>query len=117
MDDTIKETSIRPAYRRKLDVGFQSLCSNEPLNPNQEMITNQLRNLKQELTLQTHSYLEVHNKASNMASRAELGKYPMIIGINKRILNYLSYRSIHDIDDNSTVKQPQKKNNRALKEC
>ena len=24
-------------------------------------------------------YLEVHNKASNMASRAELGKYPMII--------------------------------------
>ena len=34
---------------------FQSLHSNEPLNPNQEMITNQLRNLEQELTLQTHS--------------------------------------------------------------
>ena len=48
------------------------------------MITNQLRNLEQELTLQTHSYLELHNKASNMASRAELGKYPMIISINKR---------------------------------
>ena len=33
-------------------------------------------------------YLEVHNKASNMASRAELGKYSMIIEINKKILNY-----------------------------
>ena len=30
-------------------------------------------------------YLEVHNKASNMASRAELGKYLMVIGINKEI--------------------------------
>ena len=53
------------------------------------MITNQLRNLEQELTLQTHSYLEVHSKASNMTSRAELGKYPMIIDINKKIFNYL----------------------------
>ena len=26
-----------------------------------------------------------------MASRAELGKYPTIIDINKKILNYLSY--------------------------
>ena len=26
-----------------------------------------------------------------MASRSELGKYPMIIDINKKILNYLSY--------------------------
>ena len=67
------------------------------------MITNQLRNLEQELTLQSHSYLEVHNKASNMTSRAELGKYPMIIDINKKILNYLSY--LHDKDDNSIVKQ------------
>ena len=67
------------------------------------MITNQLRKLEQELTLQTHSYLEVHNKASNMASRAELGKYPMIISINKRMLNYLSY--LQDKDDNSIVKQ------------
>ena len=48
------------------------------------MITRQLRNLEQELTLQTHSYLEVHIKASNMTSRAELSKYPMIISINKR---------------------------------
>ena len=67
------------------------------------MITNQLRNIEQELTLQTHSYLEVHNKASNMTSRAELGKYPMIMDINKEILNYLSY--LHDKDDNSIVKQ------------
>ena len=53
------------------------------------MIFNQLRNLEQELTLQTHSYLEVHEKASNTTSRAELGKYPMIIDINKKILNKL----------------------------
>ena len=26
-----------------------------------------------------------------MVSRAELGKYPMIIDINKKFLNYLSY--------------------------
>ena len=65
------------------------------------MITNQLRNLEQELTLQTHSYLEVHEKASNTTSRAELGKYPMIIDTNKKILNYLSY--LHDKDDNSIV--------------
>ena len=38
-----------------------------------------------------------------MTSRAELGKYPMIIDINKKILNYLSY--LHDKDDNSIVKQ------------
>ena len=38
-----------------------------------------------------------------MASRAELGKYPMIIDINKKILNYLSY--LQGKDDNSIVKQ------------
>ena len=31
-------------------------------------------------------YLEVHNKASNRPSRAKLGKYSMIIGINKKML-------------------------------
>ena len=36
-------------------------------------------------------YLQVHNKASNIACRAELGKFPMIIDINKKILNYLGY--------------------------
>ena len=34
---------------------FQSLHSNEPLHSHQEMITNQLRNFEQELTLQTHA--------------------------------------------------------------
>ena len=48
-------------------------------------------------------YLEVHNKASYMASKAELGKYAMIIDISKKILNYLSY--LQDKDDNSMVKQ------------
>ena len=38
-----------------------------------------------------------------MASRAELGKYLIIIDINKKILNYLSY--LQDKDDNSIVKQ------------
>ena len=33
------------------------------------------------------------------AIRNELGKYPMIIDINKKILNYLSY--LQDKDDNS----------------
>ena len=36
-------------------------------------------------------YLEVHNKALSMASSSELGKYPVIIDINKKIVNYLSY--------------------------
>ena len=31
-------------------------------------------------------YLEVHNKASNIACRAELGKFPLIIDINKKII-------------------------------
>ena len=48
-------------------------------------------------------YLEVHDKASSMATRAELGKYPTIIDINKKILNNLSY--LQDKDDNSIVKQ------------
>ena len=35
--------------------------------------------------------------------RAELGKYPMTIDINKKILNYLSY--LQDKDYNSIVNQ------------
>ena len=38
-------------------------------------------------------YLEVHNQAPNMASRAKLGKYPMGIDINKKILNYVPVNS------------------------
>ena len=37
-------------------------------------------------------YLQVNNKAANMACRAELGRYPLIFDINKRILTeYISY--------------------------
>ena len=36
-------------------------------------------------------YLEVSNKASNVACRAELGRFPLLIAINQRILNYLLY--------------------------
>ena len=69
-------------------VGFQ-ICDNTPIE-------------KAHLQF-CKRYLEVHNKVSNMASRAELCKYPMIIDINKKILNYLSY--LQDKDDNSIVKQ------------
>ena len=55
MDDTIKEASIPPVTEENWMSHFQSLHSNEPLNPHQEMITNQLRNLEQELTSQTHA--------------------------------------------------------------
>ena len=33
----------------------------------------------------------MNNKASNIACRAELGRYPLIFDINKRILKYISY--------------------------
>ena len=42
-------------------------------------------------------------KASNIACTAELGKFPKIIDINKKILNYFSYSK--DKDDDSIVKQ------------
>ena len=48
-------------------------------------------------------YLQVHNKASNIACRAELGKLPQIIDINKKILNYLGY--LIGKDEDSIVKQ------------
>ena len=35
--------------------------------------------------------LQVNNKASNIACLAELGRYPLIFDINKRILKYISY--------------------------
>ena len=46
-------------------------------------------------------YLDVHKEASNMASRAKLGKYPMIIDFDRKILNYLSY--LQNKDNNSIV--------------
>ena len=33
----------------------------------------------------------MNNKASNIACRAELGRYPLIFDIYKRILKYISY--------------------------
>ena len=49
-------------------------------------------------------YLEVHNKSSNAACRSELGRFPLIININNKILiNYLNY--LQEKDENSIVKQ------------
>ena len=47
-------------------------------------------------------YLEVSNKASNAACRGELGRFPLI-GINKKILNYIMY--LFEKDEDSIVKQ------------
>ena len=48
-------------------------------------------------------YLEVHNKSSNVACRSELGRFPSIININNKILNYLNY--LREKYENSIVKQ------------
>ena len=50
-------------------------------------------------------YLKVHNKASNTVCycRAELGKFPLNIDINKKILNYLSY--LQEKGENSMERQ------------
>ena len=47
--------------------------------------------------------VNVIKKASNIACRAELSKFPMIIDINKKILNYLDY--LRGKDEDSIVKQ------------
>ena len=43
-------------------------------------------------------YLEVHNKTSNIACRAELGRLPLIIPINQRIMKYVVYLNNKDND-------------------
>ena len=48
-------------------------------------------------------YLEVSNKASNIACRAELGRFPLNIAINQKILNYILY--IQSKNQDSFVKQ------------
>ena len=48
--------------------------------------------------------LEVHNKESNAATGAELGKYPMITDINKKDPQLL-ISCLQDKGDNSIVKQ------------
>ena len=37
-------------------------------------------------------YLQVNNKVSNIACRAELGRYPLIFDINKRILKLAIFK-------------------------
>ena len=88
MDDTVKETSIPPVTEENWMSHFQSLHSNEPLNPHQEMITNQLRNLEQELTPQTHTLdylineteirIAVKKQKSNKSSFSDKIKNEMI---------------------------------------
>ena len=41
--------------------------------------------------MQACTDLEISNKASNVASRSELGRLPLIININKNILYYIWY--------------------------
>ena len=48
-------------------------------------------------------YLKVSNKASNAACRGELGRLPLIVGINEKILNYIMY--LFEKDEDSIVKQ------------
>ena len=48
-------------------------------------------------------YLETGNKASNVASRSELGRFPLIINISKNILYYILYL-VHKNED-TIVKQ------------
>ena len=48
-------------------------------------------------------YLGVNRKASNIASRAELGKFPLLITTYKRILNYVNH--INELPETSIAKQ------------
>ena len=45
----------------------------------------------------------MNRKASNIASRGELGRLPLIIPIFKRTLNYIN--NIYQLPDSSIVKQ------------
>jgi len=48
-------------------------------------------------------YLGVNNKASNVACRAELGRLPLIIPINQKIVKYFVY--LNNKDNDSIVEQ------------
>ncbi len=48
-------------------------------------------------------YLEVSSKASNVACRAELERFPLIIAINQKLINYTLY--LHNKENYSIVKQ------------
>ena len=43
-------------------------------------------------------YLEVNNKASNIACRAELGRLPLLIPLNPKIMKYFVYLNYKDND-------------------
>ena len=47
--------------------------------------------------------MEVNNKASNIACRAELGRLHLLIPINQKIMKYFVY--LNNEDNDSTVKQ------------
>ena len=48
-------------------------------------------------------YLEVNNKASNLVCRAELGRLPLIVPINQKIMKYFVY--LNNKNNSSIVKQ------------
>ena len=48
-------------------------------------------------------YLEVSDKASNAACRGELGRFPLIVGINEKTLNCIMY--LFEKDEDFIVKQ------------
>ena len=48
-------------------------------------------------------YLEVNNKASYLACRAELGRLPLIISVNQKIMKY--FVCLNKKDNDSVVKQ------------
>ena len=47
--------------------------------------------------------MEVSDKASNASCRGELGRFPLIVGINEKILNYIMY--LFEKDEDFIVKQ------------
>ena len=62
---------------------------------------------KKKIIIHHISRISVHyfcsSKASNVACRAELGKFPLIIAINQKIINYTLY--LHNKENDSIVKQ------------
>ena len=48
-------------------------------------------------------YLGLHRKATNIACRGELGKFPLLIHIHKRLIKYIIH--INSLPDSAFVKQ------------
>ena len=48
-------------------------------------------------------YLGLHGKATNAASRGELGKFPILLDIHKRLIKYILH--INSLSDSTIVKQ------------